>query len=261
MNKDSLGDRIKGNYENRDRHYLTRRLPVIIRLDGKAFHSYTAPLKDRFHAGLIEVMNLTAIKLCEEIQGVQFAYVQSDEISLLLHDYKTLQSQAWFDYNQSKVESVSAAIAATTFSLNSGIIWGHSDGECYYEEVIRKPAYFDSRAFNIPEAEVCNYFIWRQKDAIRNSIQSLAQSYYSQKQLHGKKSGELQEMCFQAGQNWNSLETSKRRGRCIVKEEYMHVLNGSVSMRTRWVVENEIPDFTQERNYVENYLTTEDSIN
>lgn len=259
--KDPLGSRMKANYEDRDRHYLTRRMPVILRIDGKAFHTYCAPLKDRFHAGFIEVMNLTAIALCEHVQGVQFAYIQSDEISILLHDYKTLQTEAWFDYNQSKVESVSAAIAAATFTANSWKIWAtEAWNGIDYPSAIHdlKPAYFDSRAFNTPEAEVCNYFVWRQKDAICNSIQSLGQSLFSQKQLHGKSCSELQEMCFQSGHNWNDLDAYKKRGRCVVKQERMHVLDGEVTMRSAWVVDNDIPEFTQDRNYVEKYLAVEE---
>lgn len=245
MKKDALGSRMKDNYENRNKHYLTRRTPVIIRVDGKAFHSYTNPLKDRFHTGFIEVMNLTAIKLCEQIQGAQIAYIQSDEISILLHDYKTLQTEAWFDYSQSKVESVSAAIASVEFTIHSDKIW---DG-------IIKPAYFDSRSFNIPETEVCNYFIWRQKDAIRNSIQSLAQTHYSQKQLHGKNCSELQEMCFQAGYNWNDLETYKKRGRCVVKSTFKL----GDAERSCWITDHTIPELTQDRNYIEKYLAVEES--
>jgi tRNA(His) 5'-end guanylyltransferase len=149
---DSLGDRIKGYYESRCTHYLTRRTPVIIRLDGKAFHTYTKPLKNKFDANLINVMNLTAIKLCEEIQDVQVAYIQSDEISLLLHDYKEITS-------------------------------------------------------------------------------------------------EVQELCFQQGYNWNDLSTSNKRGRCVVKSYY----NVGDTTRSSWIIDNEIPEFTKDRNYIEKY--------
>lgn len=117
--KNSLGTRIKENYELRDRDFLTKRMLVILRLDGKAFHTYTASLKNRFDPNLIEVMNLTAIKLCEEVQGAQVAFIQSDEISILLHDYKQVTSEAWFDYNQSKVESISAPIASVELTIPS----------------------------------------------------------------------------------------------------------------------------------------------
>lgn len=255
--KDPIMERIKQNYELRQRHYLTRRTPVIIRVDIKAAHTLTKPLKDRFHEGFIKVMNLTAIKLCEEIQGTQIAYIQSDEISLLLHDYKKLNSEAWFDYCQNKVESVSAAIASATFTLNSGFIWGQNPKpeHSITGSIILKPAYFDSRSFNIPKAEVCNYFYARQRDAVKNSINSLAQSLYPHSQLQGKNSSQLQEMCFQASVNWNDLSTYKKRGRCVVKQTYTNEDGG---IRSHWVVDNNIPEFSQDRNYIEQYLATED---
>lgn len=256
--KDPLGQRIKSNYENRNRHYLTRRMPVILRCDGKSFHSYCAPLKNRFDPNFMKVMNLTAIKLCEEIQGAQFGYITSDEISILLHDYKKLTSNAWFDYNQSKVESISAAIASVEFTNNSWMIWEplqSLEGTLPVDKLFYiKPAYFDSRAFSIPEAEVCNALLWRQQDSVRNSINSLAQSLYSHKELQNKSCNEMQEMCFQKEHNWNDLPTSWKRGRCVVKTTY----KVEEATRTKWVVDDEIPEFSKDRNYVEKYLVTEE---
>lgn len=253
--KSSLGTRIKENYELRNRHFLTRRMPVLLRLDGKAFHTYTAPLKDRFDPNLIKVMNLTAIKLCKEIQGAQIAYIQSDEITILLHDYKQLTSEAWFDYNQSKVESISAAIASVEFTKNSWRIWQkNTDSWIEIDKFSSvKSAYFDSRAFSVPEAEVCNAFIWRQQDAVRNSILSLSQSLFSHKELQHKNCNQLQEMCFQKGHNWNDLPTSWQRGRCVVKVNYDY--EGTTS---QWGIDDEIPEFTKDREYIEKYLRVED---
>lgn len=247
--KDPIMKRMKDLYELRQRHYLTRRTPVIIRCDLKAAHTYCKPLKDKFHEGFIKVMNLTAIKLAEEIQGCQIAYIQSDEVSILLHDYKRLTSDAWFNYCQNKVESISAAIASATFSLNSWHIWKD------FSDSYQKSAYFDSRSFNLPESDVCNYFYARQRDAVKNSINSLAQSLYHYSELQGKNSSQLQEMCFQAGVNWNDLPTYKKRGRCVIKQTYT---NEEGAIRSHWVVDNEIPEFSQDRNYIEKYLPTED---
>lgn len=253
--KNSLMKRIKDNYELRQRHYLTRRTPVIIRLDIKAAHTYCKPLEDRFDKGFIEVMNLTAIKLCEEVQGCQLAYIESDEISLLLHDYKKLTSDAWFDYSQSKIESISAAMASVEFTLNSSLIWGSNlSYPEYSNKPILKRAYFDSRSHNIPESEVCNYFIARQKDAIRNSINSLAQSLYSHSELQGKKCNQLQDMCFLKDHNWNDLPVYMKRGRCVVKQIYK---SEDGYIRSHWVVDNDIPEFTQDREYIEHYLITD----
>jgi tRNA(His) 5'-end guanylyltransferase len=202
----------------------------------------------------MDTMDLTAMYLCENIMGAQVAYVQSDEISILLHDYKTLQSEAWYDYNQQKVTSVSASMAGAYFTKESWRIW--SDYRKPYYSLLydsQHLATFDSRAFNLPEAEVCNYFIWRQLDCVRNSINSLGQSHYSARQLHGKSQSDVQEMCFQAGYNWNDLPTAHRRGRCIVKVNYDY----EGTTRSKWIVDSEIPKFTEDREYIERYLKSE----
>lgn len=247
MSGDSLGDRMKG-YENVWRTEFPRRLPVMLRIDGKAFSSYTQGCERPWDPDVHEVMEITAIALCEEIQGVQIAYTQSDEISLLLHGYKRLQSQPWFDNNLQKMVSVAASVAGATFTAHSGRIW----------EGTIKPAYFDCRAYILPEHEVCNAFLWRQQDATRNSVQMLARSLFSHKECTGKNSSELQEMCFQKGSPWNELPTEYKRGRCIVREHYhVETANGPIE-RTRWTVDREIPIFSQDRNYIEKYLATED---
>lgn len=257
--KDSLGDRMK-SYEDSYRISFPIRMPLIIRIDGKAFHSYTEGCKKPVDNGLVECMNLTAIELCKEIQGAQLAYVQSDEISLLVTNYQTINTQSWFDNNLQKIVSVSASIAGVTFTSHSGLIWG------FYQDIevpVTKPAYFDSRAFILPKEEVCNYMVWRQQDATRNSIQMLAHSLYSHKELHNKNSGQLHHMCWEKGSNWNDLPTSQKRGRCIVKvQNTQNVINpktGEIitAERSSWQVDNEIPIFSQERNYIEKYVCLE----
>ena len=251
-NKDTLGDRMKG-YEGVWKQTLPNRMPVIIRVDGKAFHTYTRGCKKPYDKNLIEVMNETAIKLCKSISTVQMAYVQSDEISLLLHPYKKLQSQAWFDNQIQKMVSISAATASVEFTMNSWRIWRPENEEMWNIDDLtnyQKDAYFDSRVFVLPEHEVVNYFIWRQQDATRNSVQMLARALYSHKECTDKNNSELQEMCFQKGRNWNDEPTSFKRGRCIVKEEFEH----QNVMRKRWIVDENIPVFTQNRDYIEKYL-------
>lgn len=225
MNKQSLGDRMKENYENRSKTYLTRRTPVIIRLDGKAFHTYTKGLDRPFDEGLTEDMNDTAIHLCEQIQGCKAAYIQSDEISLLLTDYDSLQTQAWFDYNIQKMCSISASMCSSKFNQLrlQRKIWSFLDESNNLSDFSNKPiklANFDSRAFNVPKEEVNNYFIWRQRDFERNSIQMLARSLYGHSECTNKNSSQLQEMCFQKGKNWNDLNSHYKRGRLIIKRQY-----------------------------------------
>jgi len=226
MEKSTIMDRMKESYEIRARHYLTRRIPVIMRLDGKAFHTYTKGLNKPFDEGLIEDMQKTAIYLCEQIQGCKAAYIQSDEISLLLTDYENLNTEAWFNYEVQKMTSISASLATGKFNqmrIESKFNipdWNLLSLDHLFDNF--KLANFDSRVFTIPKDDVANYFLARQLDAEKNSISMLAQSMYSHKELHGKHGGEMQEMCFQKGVNWNDLHFSKKRGSFIVKNTYVN---------------------------------------
>jgi tRNA(His) guanylyltransferase len=257
--KDSLGDRMK-SYENAYRLNLPIRLPIIIRVDGCHFHSYTKKCKKPVDQGLIDCMNDTAKYLCENIQGCQIAYVQSDEISLLLNNYKSLNTQTWFDNTLQKMVSVSASMASVEFTQNSWQIWGDFITVSGESMPITKPAFFDSRVFVLPKEEVCNYFIWRQQDATRNSVQMLARSLYSHKDCTDKKNASLQEMCFQKGVNWNNCPTSQKRGRCIVKTKTMKTgVNPKTGQeiaaeRTEWIVDNEIPVFSNNREYIDRLI-------
>ena len=203
MEKDSIGNRMRDNYEGRYKIKLTRRMPVIMRLDGKAFHTLTKRCKKPFDHTLQATMEATALKLCSEIQGAKCAYVQSDEISLLLTDFDRLTTDAWFDYGLQKIVSVSSGMASAYFTA-------HYMGNGHI-------AVFDSRAFNTPKEEVCNYFIWRQQDWLRNSIQMLSQAYYSSKQLHKKNTADMHEMLHKKGVNWADLEPVWKNGSFIYK--------------------------------------------
>jgi tRNA(His) 5'-end guanylyltransferase len=240
MSHDSLGDRMK-SYENCFRPFFPQRLPVILRVDGKAFHTYTKKCAKPFDDKLIEVMNLTAIELCSNIMGAKLAYIQSDEISILIHGYETIETQPWFGGNVNKMISISSAMASVAFTMNSPKLW---DGEI-------RPVLFDSRAFVIPERDVCNYFIWRQQDWTRNSVQTLARSLYSHNECEDKNNSQLQEMTFAKGHNWNDLETRYKRGRCAIKVG-VQLPNGVY--RYKWTIDNEIPIFTQERDYIESFF-------
>ena len=225
---------MKEYYEDRTRIYLPRRTYTIIRIDGKAFHTYTRGLQRPFDERFIQDMDETACYLCKNIQGVKFGFVQSDEISLLLTDFDAITTDAWFDGNIQKMASVSASMATAKFNeLRPG-----------------KIAMFDSRVFTIPSAtEVENYIIWRQQDTSRNSISSLAQSLFSHRQLEGKNSEQMQDMCFEMGHNWNDLPVKLKRGRLIIKESY----DKDGAIRTRWI-SSEPPVFTQDRDVLENLI-------
>jgi len=220
-----IGDRMKHQYENRTRYFLPRRTYSIIRVDGKAFHTFTRGCEKPFDKDLAAALDFAAIRLCEEAQGVKFTYLQSDEISVLTTDFDDIKTDAWFDGNVQKIASVAASVVTSAFNY-------------HFEK--RSDAVFDARVFTIPDpVEVENYFIWRQQDATRNSIQSVAQAHFSHKQLLGKNSDEMQEMLFREhGVNWNDLDIYWKRGRSILKEDI------------GWMVDRNIPVFTAERDYL-----------
>lgn len=214
---DELGTRMKDDFENRSRILLPRRSYTIIRIDGKAFHTYTKGLTRPFDDALMDDMDSTAKYLCENISGARFAYVQSDEISILITDSENEGTQAWFDNNLQKMCSVSASMATRSFNEARLLLRNTNEG--------MKWAEFDSRVFQIPSrSEVANYFIWRQQDATRNSIQSVAQSLYKHQELNGKNTNELQEMIFKKGINWNEYAAKYKRGRMISKEKDRKVI-------------------------------------
>jgi tRNA(His) 5'-end guanylyltransferase len=214
--KDSLGDRMKKNYEDRYRFSLPNKSYIIFRIDGRAFHTFTKDLKSPFDEGFVEDMNTTASVLCKEIAGAKFAYVQSDEISILATDIEEIQSQSWFENNIQKMVSVASSIATKTFNQARLKRLGEK----------MKWAEFDCRAFLIPaKHEVANYFLWRQQDCTRNSISMVARSLYSHKELEKKNSNEKQEMIFQKGINWDTYDPKLKRGRFIEKEV---TINGEV---------------------------------
>lgn len=279
--RDELGDRMKVNYENRTRILLPRRTYTVIRIDGKAFHTYTRGLQRPFDDGLIEDMDETAIYLCQNIQGAKLGFVQSDEISIVLTDFDKLTTDAWFDGNIQKIVSVAASMATSKFNQlrqlrfikdkwNNGM--GITTITYRWLELLEelRLAEFDARTFTIPsKTEVMNYFIWRQQDTVRNSISSVAQSLYSSKELHGKNMSEQQDMIHEKGINWNDYTPKYKRGRFICKEEHevvpdielpenMPPVNSfETVMRTRWV-STESPTFTQDPEFLNNYIPTLD---
>lgn len=279
---DSLGDRMKF-YESINRSFIIPKLHTVLRLDGKSFHTFTKRFNRPFDNELIEIMDKTAIHLCSNIQGAKFAFVQSDEIQIYLSDTDELETQMWYGGNIQKMTSVSAAIATSKFNqlniqremFNDNRLGNFSAHDI---EGITL-AEFDSRVFQVPNAEeVVNVFLWRQQDCTRNSIQSVAQSMYSQKELHGKNTSDLQELIFQKGINWNDYDAKLKRGRFITKNTYVNgilvkeikkeyvdenqhkeiifhfdgtssFLKESDVIRTKWE-SVECPIFSQDRNFL-----------
>lgn len=224
--RDGLGARMKSQYEDRTRYMLPRRTYTVIRCDGRAFHTITRkatkPFDQLFHSMMVKA----AIALAKEVQGVKIGYVQSDEISIVATDFDRVETEAWFDGNIQKVVSIAASVVTRAFP------W---DG-----------AHFDARAFTIPDpVEVENYLIWRQKDAIRNSVSSLAQCYFSPAELYGRKQDDMLNMLIGRGVHWDNQPIHVQRGTVV----FQHPEWG-------WLPDYEAPVFTDdsERAYLRNLL-------
>ena len=279
MDTSDLANRMK-DYEKRNRYYLQKRLPVIIRLDSRAGHTFTKGFKRPFDEIFMKSMQETAKYLCENIQGCQCAYIQSDEITLLLVDYEKLNTESWFDYRTDKIISISAAMA--TFAFNKYFTsnaemyiddfyeaWNHSDIEEKYVKVLEKAIemglVFDSRVFNLPKEEVTNNFYWRQLDCSRNSIQMVGQANFSHRELQHKSCNDIQDMLMtQKGINWNDLPTYQKRGSCVVRNKIVLELDGVKEKcilrdpkqgENNWIIDYNIPIFKSEgREYIERFV-------
>lgn len=239
MKKDDFGNRMKA-YEHSFRQVLPQRLPVIIRIDGCHFHTFTRGMEKPFDEALTKSLWGTCKYLAENIMGCKLVYHQSDEISILLTNYDKLTTQSWFDNNLQKIVSVSASMATAKFN------------ELMKEHYRDKPlATFDSRAWVLPHDEVTNYFLWRQQDATKNSISMVAQANFPHEQLQGLDGKKLQDKLFlEKGINWNDLPVWQKRGVCITKQ---HFMKGEAT-RSKWDVDFETPIFSQNREYINQYV-------
>ena len=272
---DELGKRMKEYYEQIPKTRLIRRTPVSIRLDGKAFHTFTKGFKKPFDEVLIKSMQETMKYLCENIQGCVLGYTQSDEITLILVDYKNLNSCAWFDYEVQKMCSVSASMATMAFnkffyknveeySESVAALQDFDIEKKYLEKLDKaaeKGAIFDARVFNIPKEEVTNLIYWRQLDATRNSIQMVGQANFSHKQLQHKSCNDLQNMLLtEKDINWNNFPTTMKRGSCCIKNHGVCEPYGDTVLAPglpigEWFIDNEIPIFKDEgREYIEQLI-------
>lgn len=279
MDTSALAKRMK-KYEVVPKNTLMRRTPVIIRVDGRAFHTFTKGFQKPFDDVLMWVMQDTMKYLCENIQGCVFGYTQSDEITLILIDYKKLNSEAWFDYEVQKMCSIVASMTTMAFNrlfmyeyeeFNRWIYEGSPTDEdkrlndVYYNAMC-KGAMFDARAFNLPKEEVTNNIYWRQLDASRNSIQMVGQANFSHRELLNKTCDQIQDMLMtQRGINWNDMGTSYKRGSCCVRNrrfistsvdgaETCEIRNPK-EPETAWIIDNDIPIFKGEgRRYIDELI-------
>lgn len=235
---DDLGTRMK-RYESTSKNQLLHRTPVIARIDGRAFHTFSKrfpPSTDTpFSVDMHNCMVYTMRQLARNVQGCVLGYTQSDEISLLIRDWDTLTTQPFFNYNVQKMTSLMGSIASVAFNF---ILRDFGDIEDF-----SGMAQFDARVHNIPKEEVVNYFIWRQQDASRNSVQMFGHHFFSQSRMHGLKNSEVQDLLMmEKGINWNDVPIWMKRGTCIFPPH---------------LIDREIPIFTQDRSYIQRLLEVE----
>ena len=281
MGTSDLAKRMK-EYEKRNRYYLQRRMPVILRLDMRAGHNFTKGFLRPFDEIFIKSIQETAKHLCENVQGCKISYQQSDEITLVLVDYDKLNTDCFFDYRVDKVCSIAASMATMAFNkffannvenrkqyyateceTNGWYGKGTTEYEMCetYSKAIKKGAMFDCRCFNIPKEEVTNCIYWRQLDATRNSIQMVGQANFSHKELQNKSCNDIQDILMtQKDINWNDFPTYQKRGSCCVRnhmisEPYDNRMLDKNACENEWVIDKNIPIFKGEgRKYIDDLI-------
>ena len=264
MDTSDLAKRMK-DYEMRDRYFLQKRIPVAIRVDMRAGHTFTRGFKRPFDYIFMKSMQETAKYMCENMGNAKFAYVQSDEITIILTDYDTLETDCWFNYRTDKLCSISASMATMAFNkyfeenVTNEVLEYKMVPHCveiqqeikeYHNTLIAaldKGAMFDARCFNIPKEEVTNLIYWRQLDASRNSIQMVGQANFSHNELQNKSCNDIQDMLMlQKNINWNDFPTYQKRGSCIVKSDEKETITEDnigtkMTIRSKWIIDKEMP--------------------
>ena len=230
--KDELGRRMKRDYEDALRLYLPRRSYYVLRVDGRAFHTFTRELERPYCHRLAEALDHAAVSVCGQMDGCQFAYGQSDEYSFLLSDVANENNALWFDGNVQKIVSVAASLFTAAFNV------GFGGGAM---------ATFDARVLLISQrSEVEQYFIWRQLDASANSLNQLAAAHYSHAELIGKSTAEKHELLYAKGINWAAQRADFKRGRVVKR----------TSAGGTWEVDREPTVFQRERGYLDALIPT-----
>ena len=233
-----LGDRMKG-YEAVSAGQLLRRVPVIVRVDGRAFHSLK--LEKPFDHVFISCMREAAELLAQEMQGFRLGYVASDEASFLLCDWDNVNTEPWFGYDLAKVISISAAAMTAEFNRTC--------------DPHRDMSLFDSRAFNVPLHDLPNYFLWRYQDWQRNSLSMYARSFFSHKQLHQKGREDMHEMLHGIGKNWaTDVAPIVRNGSFLVRRD-----DGEYTYPLKWEIPDAQMGYADIKDLVEAVLPKEES--
>lgn len=215
---DSLGDRIK-RYEAASKYTLPPRTCLIIRVDGRAFHTYTRGCERPFDQAIMDAMTQAMKRTAQEIMGFKLAYTQSDEATFMLTDFDRLTTQGWFGYDLNKIVSISASLFTAHFNQ------AHKGGV----------AVFDSRVFTVPIDDAPNVFLWRQRDWERNSVHMLARSHFSHKQIVGLKRPQLHDLLMSEGVNWSNLSGREKNGTFLLRDGSMRSEKADYGTLAGWI--------------------------
>ena len=225
---DSLGDRMK-RYEAAASHTLIPRTPVMIRVDGRAFHTFTRNCVKPFDPVILSTMVFAAQRTAADMAGFRLAYVQSDEATFLIDDLASLQSQPWFGNKAHKLVSLSASLFTAAFNR----AWSGTE-----------LATFDSRAFSIPREDAPNAFVWRQRDWERNSLQMLAQARFPHAELQGKSHAEIHDMLHARGVSWARLTGQLKNGTFVLPGGQLRHVRIDYETVDRWIAKATVPSAT-----------------
>ena len=230
--KYSLLDSEMKEWEHKYRRVIDPSEYVILRIDGRAFHTFTRGLDKPFDSSLKDSMVYTAEALAKEIQGVRLVYTQSDEISVLITSWKdgafNPKPELPFGGVEAKLVSLSASIATTAFNWYGGTLgWSKAN--------------FDSRVFTFPGTEegrelVGRYFLWRHRDTVKNSVSMAASAHFSHKELHQKSVADRLMMLQQKGVNWeDAYPASLKYGTYLYPATIQLTSDtGEEYLRSRW---------------------------
>lgn len=253
---DSLGIRQK-SYETHYDYTITPRLPIIVRADGKSFSRLTRKLERPFCLAMLKVMSETMLNTIMEMQGAVLGYQQSDEITFVLRNDQSFESEPWFQNRVQKVSSMTAAQATLCFN-----------------EAIKKPgisldlvgsAIFDARTFAVPSiSEVVNNLIWRQQECMKNAVTMAAQTELSEKFgkktalkiLHKKNTYEKKGLLLQhCGIDFDEYYPPEfRKGVVAIKSPSIIQTETGSATRNKWGLNLDIPVFMEDKDYVFNII-------
>jgi len=246
MKRDELGDRQKFYESQSTSKSFIKGIPLMCRLDGKAFHTFTKGLERPYDVRLSSIMVILT-KYLVKITNAKVGYTQSDEITLYLNT-NSVNSELFFNGKEFKLYSISGIASSKFYQL----ITKYLSEKCVDDDLLITPS-FDARWFNVPNIdEVVNNFIWRQNDAIRNSISMAAQSVYSHNDLQFKPSNVLQEMLFQKGINWNNYPPFFKHGTFVKRQTVEYKIDDISDLPEKhdYVLN---PDLTVKRSLLSEY--------